>query len=114
MGVPDGEGTQTLTGLDCYCLRCSLLHQGGTQNPRRQYVRFIFVEPNPKVSVDCTLINGAFTIDVVRFCQRVVNSVEEWLAARENTDRFKTNYAKFMRRYPDGLSPFIAGCPIIT
>ena len=31
----------------------------------------------------------------------------------ENTDLYKKNYNKFMKRYPHGLEPYIVGVPVI-
>ena len=103
-----------LDGEDCYYFRCSLLHQGSSQHPRSNYSRVLFVEPTATTIVShCNILNNALNIDVRIFCNDIVEGVEEWLKEVEKTDRYKRNYSKFMRRYPDGLKPYIIGVPVI-
>ena len=103
-----------LSGADCYKFRCSLLHQGSSQHPKNKYSRVLFVEPSATTNVfHNNIMNDALNIDVRIFCQDIINGVNQWLQKVENTDLYKTNYDKFMRRYPDGLKPYIVGVPVI-
>lgn len=103
-----------LTGEDCYCFRCSLWRQRADIAPRGRFSRILFVEPT---AVDdtfhCKIIQEALNIDVRVFCQDIIRGVEKWLDEKENTELYKTNLAKFIRRYPDGLPPYIVGVPVI-
>jgi hypothetical protein len=103
-----------LTGDACYRFRCSLLHQGTTQHPKSPYSRIIFIEPGAIAGTfHYNVLNDALNIDVGLFCREMVVGAREWLAAVEGADRFKANYDKFARRYPNGLAPYIVGAPVI-
>ena len=104
-----------LSGNDCYFFRCSLLHQGSSQHPNNSYKRVLFVEPSATTNVfHNNIMNDALNIDVRIFCNDMITGAEEWLKENEETDLFKKNYDKFMRRYPNGLSPYIVGVPVIS
>jgi hypothetical protein len=103
-----------LTGDACYRFRCSLLHQGSTQHPKSPYSRILFVEPGTAAGTfHYNVMNDALNIDVKEFCREMIAAAREWLDAVESTERFKTNYDKFARRYPDGLKPYFVGVPVI-
>ena len=59
-------------------------------------------------------MNDALNIDVRIFCNDLISGAEKWLEENENTDLYKKNYDKFMRRYPHGLPPYIVGVPVIS
>ena len=103
-----------LSGDDCYYFRCALLHQGSSQHPKSGYARILFLEPGATSNVlHCNVLNDALNIDVRIFCQDIIDGVRTWLGKVEGTPRFNTNMAKFIRRYPQGLSPYIGGVPVI-
>ncbi len=104
-----------LSGIDCYKFRCSLLHQGSSQHPESNYSRVLFVEPSATPNIfHNNIMNNALNIDVSIFCQDIIDGVNLWLKEVEDTELFKKNYNKFMRRYPKGLEPYIVGIPIIS
>jgi len=104
-----------LGGDDCYFFRCSLLHQGRSQHPNNTYKRVLFVEPSATTNVfHNNIMNDALNIDVRIFCSDMIAGAEKWLEENEETELFKKNYDKFMRRYPNGLSPYIVGVPVIS
>ncbi|MCH8208557.1 MAG: hypothetical protein IIA62_05835 [Nitrospinae bacterium] len=103
-----------LSGKDCYFFRCSLLHQGSSQHPRSNYKRVLFVEPSATTNVfHNNIVNDALNIDVRVFCNDIISGAEKWLGENEETKLFKKNYDKFMKRYPNGLKPYIVGVPVI-
>jgi hypothetical protein len=103
-----------LDGDACYRFRCSLLHQGTTHHPKSAFSRIIFIEPHTTTNtVHNCILNDALCIDLQIFCREVIAGVRAWLDQVENADPFKTNYEKFVRRYPGGLKPYIAGVPVI-
>ncbi len=110
------RGNQILSGEDCYRFRCSLLHQGSSQHRKSSYSRVLFVEPSLNdVVMHCNVFDGTvLNLDVRIFCTDLIKSVEEWLNQVENTQQYQTNYDKFMRRYPQGLPPYIVGVPVIS
>lgn len=52
-------------------------------------------------------MNGALNIDVNIFCRDIINGVNSWLSKVESTQLYKDNFDKFIRRYPNGLTPYI-------
>lgn len=104
----------SLTGEDCYQFRCSLLHQGSLRSRKGKYSRLIFVEPSATTNVfHNNVLNDALNIDIRIFCNDIAAGVTRWLDEVETTDRFKTNFDKCVRRYPEGLSPYIVGLPVV-
>ncbi len=104
-----------LTSDDCYRFRCSLLHQGRSQHPMSNYSRIIFVEPTTTTNVfHCNVLNDALNLDVRIFCRDILTGAEVWLQEYEGTEIYKKNYDKFMKRYPEGLAPYIGGVPVIS
>lgn len=108
-----GSG-QVITGEDCYAFRCSLLHQGTSQSPKSRYGRVFFVEPrDSRATMHCNVHNDALNIDLRIFCEDIIAGAMQWLDEVEGTPTFERNYNKFMRRYPNGLAPFVVGFPVI-
>ncbi|MBD2208213.1 hypothetical protein H6G33_38195 [Calothrix sp. FACHB-1219] len=107
-----------LTGEDCYYFRCSLLHEGSSESQRSSYKKILFVEPDTCnfKGHDCTQTSESGTyllIDVKEFCIDIIEGTKEWLDKVEETEPYKTNYEKFIRRYPNGYPPIVIGCPVI-
>ena len=104
-----------MNGDDCYYFRCSLLHQGSSQHNKSNYKRVLFVEPSATTNIfHNNVINDALNIDVKIFCNDLIGGAEKWLEENENTDLYKKNYDRFMKRYPNGLPPYIVGIPVIS
>jgi hypothetical protein len=104
-----------LSGEECYEFRCSLLHQGQLRPRKGRYSRMVFVEPAATTNVlHNNIINDALNIDVRLFCKDMIDSAIQWLDQVEGTALFKTNFEKFVRRYPTGLAPYIGGVPVIA
>ena len=108
-------GTATLTGEVCYFYRCAVLHQGRAQHPKLGYSKILFVEPEATTNVfHNNVLNDALNIDVSIFCNDIIEAANTWFKEVENSDNYKNNYPHFMQRYPTGLSPYIAGVPVIA
>ncbi len=104
-----------LDGPTCYQFRCSMLHQGSTTNPNSRYSRIVFVEPGSTNSVlHCNVMNRALNLDVGVFCSAIITGAQNWLSSASNNPLFQTNYNNFVRRYPNGLPPYIIGVPVIS
>lgn len=103
-----------MDGEACYRFRCSLLHQGTTQHPKSAFSRIIFIEPHTTTNkIHNCIINDALCIDLMLFCSEVIAGARAWLSQAENTELFKANYEKFVCRHPNGLTPYIAGVPVV-
>lgn len=101
-------------GEDCYNFRCSLLHQTASAHPKGKFSRILFVEPTAIDSdLHCRIVEGALVLDVRIFCQEIIKGAEKWLEEKEKTELFQKNMAKFIRRYPEGLPPYVTDMPVI-
>jgi hypothetical protein len=108
------EPMNPLTGQACYHFRCSMLHQGSSQNPNGQFARIIFVEPGASTgTVHASVANDALIIDLPMFCQEVIRGTRRWLDSVQGSPKFEANYERFARRHPEGLPPYIGGVPVI-
>lgn len=107
--------TGSMTGDDCYGLRCALLHQGRLGPHRGSYSRVLFVEPGSTgITMHNNVIDDALNIDVRVFVDDVVSSAYAWLSTAEQTPEYVANFPNFMQRYPLGLPPYIGGVPVIA
>ena len=104
-----------LDGDTCYLFRCSLLHQGLTNHINSRYSRILFIEPRTTSNIlHNNIMQDALNIDVNIFCQDIIASAREWLKEVKDTDQFKINFEKFVKRHPTGLAPYIKGVPVIS
>lgn len=119
-----GKCSTHLDGHSCYKFRCSLLHQGSTQDSseynKSKFSRILFLEPS-KNSPFCFHDNifGSnnelvLNIDVITFCKGMITAVREWYEEVNSIEPFISNYNNFVKRYPTGLSPYITGLPVIS
>ena len=109
---------QGLSPGDLYRFRCSMLHQGSGHHRGDELERVMFVEPGTGLKVSSTKmvdIGGGSThvIDLVDFCAAITAAARFWLAANAATSRIATNLEKFIKRYPNGVAPFVVGTPVI-
>lgn len=107
-----------LTGEDCYYFRCSLLHEGSSESQRSSYKKILFVEPDSCnfQGHNCTHTSELGTyllIDIKDFCIDIIEGAKEWLDKVEGSEPYKSNYEKFIKRYPGGFPPVVIGCPVI-
>ena len=110
-----GKCSSNLDGFACYKFRCSSLHQGTTQDNRTGYSRVLFLEPiNKNMVLHDNVFNDALNIDLNIFCLSMIEAVEEWQYQMRDNPNFIKNYKTFMRRYPNGLSPYVVGVPVIS
>jgi hypothetical protein len=104
-----------LDGDACYRFRCSMLHQGTSQHPKSPFSRIMFIEPSTTTTVvHYGRMNDALCIDLNLFCREVISGARLWLLTAESTPKFVKNYERFVRRYPNGLAPYIGGVPVVS
>lgn len=106
--------THKPTAEECYLLRCSFLHQGTTSHPKSPYARIVFTEPCGTMLVHRNILNDALNLDVGEFVREVVGAARGWQAAASQTPEYQTNIGTMIRRYPEGLPPYIRGLPVIA
>jgi hypothetical protein len=88
--TPGKSPTGSLSGKDCYALRCSFLHQGlsdiAHQRARDVVSRFLFVAPTGKVIAHFNKVNDALQLQVDIFCEDICKGVEEWVREKLSKD----------------------------
>lgn len=102
-----------LTGEQCYAYRCGILHQGRANHNNLGYSRIIFIEPGLPMCFHRNVLNNAYNIDLRIFCSDVIAGVRAWLTDVQHHANFQKNYEHLMKRYPEGLPPYIVGIPVI-
>lgn len=99
-----GKEVVFLSGQDCYRYRCSVLHQarstlhGGTAG----YKRIMFVRSETDSPRRCSRVNDAIVINVVTFCRDIVEAARAWIARKEGTQPFDSNWSRLLKNRPEG------------
>jgi hypothetical protein len=76
-----------LSGLECYTLRCKLLHQGRAKAGAGRYKNgFAFVQPGPKGQVDHLRVENQtkLVLDVSCFATEMQHAARRWMNALES------------------------------
>lgn len=108
------DGQTSLSGEDCYMLRCASVHQGRLTHPQATFEGVIFIEPGAtNIVMHNNLINGYLNIDVRQFVIDIIQSSLDWFDATRGTPNFETNFKNSMRWHPNGFGP-IGGIPVIA
>lgn len=109
------HGNCSISGDDCYYFRCSYVHQNSTQHPKSSYSRILFLAPIDKsIILHNNIMFGALNIDVNIFCRNIIKSVRNWQKTVETNENYRRNYSNLIKLYPNGLSPYIVGIPVIS
>lgn len=106
-------GVITLRGVDAYQFRCSMLHQARMNHPNSAYTRILFVEPNKQITLHNNVLNDALNIDIQIFVNDVATSAEQWLTSVARDPAVERNLEMIVRRYDNGIPPYIVGLPVI-
>lgn len=101
-----------LTGEQCYAYRCGVLHQGRSSHEQLGYSKIIFIEPSPNRVLHRNTLNDAYNIDLGIFCNDITSAVREWLSSVSSNIHFQNNYPDFLKRYEQGIPPYIVGMPV--
>lgn len=116
------SSNENISSEDCYYFRCSMLHEGQTQHSKSNFKRIMFIEPGHPYSNMLNNIsfimnpNDKPTIDINlnTFCTDMITSVKNWWLNYQNDPVVQNNYKNMVKRYPNGLPPYIVGVPIIS
>ena len=104
----------SMSAEDAYYFRCSIVHQGSTQNPASSYQRIFFVEPTAPALMHGNQFNNTLNIYLRIFCFGVVASVRKWMQVVAGTEPYLTNSNNLLRRRPEGLPPYVVWVPVIA
>ena len=97
-----------LTAMDCYKLRCGVLHQGRYGHPQMQYARVVFTLPDPRrIRSHNNIANDALNLDAFTFCKDMAQCVHAWFQANQNNASVKKNLPLLVQFYPNGFPPFV-------
>lgn len=106
------------TGKNCWNYRCSCLHSGQSEAKDAKgkgYSRVFFLVPGKTtVLMHDNVINDMYNIDIVTFCNQMIEGVRKWEKVAKETELFQRKYELLMRVRPDGFPPYIVGTPVIT
>ena len=104
-----------LTAVDCWSLRCGVLHQGRMGHPKSQYARVIFTMDAPRGGVfHNNVVNDALNLDARTFCSDVIAAARQWYANNSQTPSVVNNVERLVKLRPEGLPPYMVGMPVIT
>lgn len=109
---------QNLSGQNCYFFRCGMLHEGKMEHENLEFSKIIFLEPNDMIICKGNIYecNGkkVLNIDVVSFCNEIINCTLEWWKNNKDDEIVKKNYETIVKYHVNGLEPFVVGIPIIA
>lgn len=101
----------TLRPEDLWKMRCGLLHQGRLE--AKEYSSILFALPNDKgVHIHNNTINDALNLDLVTFCNTVLDAIEAWWNL--NATREPSNAKFLIRRRTNGLMPIMDGVTVLS
>jgi hypothetical protein len=104
-----------MTALDCYKLRCGVLHQGRCGHPQMQFSRVIFTLPDPaRNQIHNNITRGPLNLDAVLFCQEVMAAVRQWFVAKANDPNVLANLPRLVQLHPRALPPHVIGVAVIA
>lgn len=99
---------------DCWNLRCSLLHQGRSDNPNSEVERVIFTLPHrDQIVLHNNRIDKVVQIDLVGFCLAMSAAARRWFDATKENETVRRNLERLVRHYPDGFPGRFAGVEAI-
>ncbi|RZN21130.1 hypothetical protein CWO90_33560 [Bradyrhizobium sp. Leo121] len=123
----------SLEGADLARLRGGVLHQGHFGHPKSKFNRVIFLGPESPIkahdvimtvtddvsfggmsAMDLRLAGRILHLDVLRFCQTIIDGAKNWILAKTGDPFVERNLANLVRYRPDGLPPFSYGVPTIA
>ena len=105
---------------DFYRLRCGVVHQGILGPQGMQYSRIVFTLPGHARMHACIsrdnagVIESALQLDAISFCRDLMESVNEWYAAKQNDANVQKNLPRLLQFRPNGLPPHFVGLPVIA
>lgn len=107
-----------LPGERAYAFRNSLLHQGSMRHERRPTDRILVCEPGERfqghqVTMDRSDGERVHIFGAVELVADIVQAAREWSEAHRDDDLVVKNLDRFVRRHPDGVSPFVIGSAVI-
>jgi hypothetical protein len=104
---------------DVYYLRCGIAHQAKFSHRKMKYDRIFFTLKHPKGKywsfpkvhkhrkIQEKDRGESFSTDLKRFCDDVIDSVDEWYAHKKNDSNVISNVNHLVQFYPHGLLDYL-------
>lgn len=106
-----------IDGNDIYEIRCSILHQGKSShdNTSRRHKRILFQIPTPtNIVLHNNIINDAYNVNIEVFIGDIIKGFNKWYSQEKENINVIKNLEKTVKYYPQGISPYIVGVPLIS
>lgn len=123
-----------LTGDDLCNLRGGVLHKGRFEHQKARFNRVMFIGPELQIKVvrdiiitvapdvkfggvpvaDMRLAGKILEVDLIYFCQSIMQAARNWAIANANTPNVQRNLPNLVRYRPEGFPPFSIGVPTVT
>lgn len=110
---------EKISADDLYYLRCGVAHQAQFSHQAIKYDRIFFTLKHPKGKywsfgkvhehrkIQKTDRGQSYSTDLKRFCENVIDSVDEWFAHKTNDANVKNNIGHLVQFYPHGLLDYM-------
>lgn len=89
-----------LHGEDCYALRCSYLHEGGSnieeQRAQKALEDFHFITPIGGMYVHCNQVNNMLQLQVDVFCLQIADAVDAWMEHVKDDEDIQTRLSSLL------------------
>lgn len=102
-----------VTGEDLWSMRCGVLHNGRFGDLKHNVARVVFTLPGGMTFTNCRA-NDAYLYSVVEFCRNFCGAAFRWYEINKDEPTVIANAARMMQYYPEGLSPYVGGMPVIA
>jgi len=104
-----------VTAIDCYSIRCGVVHQGKFGHPGSQYSRVIFTLPDPgRNTFHKNIINDALNLDPIIFCRDMISIVRLWYEIAQSDPIVQKNLPDVVQVRLGGIAPYIVGLAVIS
>lgn len=114
------EYADALSGEDAHRMRSGFLHQARSTRSDMAWRQIAFGIGGPtQLLMRGNAINGVslpdtYLIDLIQFCQAMVEKARAWLLLRQDDANLKTNLPRVVRRRPEGMPPLFSGLTVIA
>jgi hypothetical protein len=124
---------KNLDGEDLFRIRGGVLHQGHFEHPKSKFDRIMFIAPDSRIKAhdvvthvaegvsfggidakELRLSGDLLQLDVVRFCESIIDAARKWAASKEADLHVQKNLPNLVRYRPNGLPPFSVGVPTVA
>ncbi len=104
-----------VTSDDIYYLRCGLAHQGRLGHRGLKFKRIFFtLRSRDGFFAHCNIFDGALNLDLLMFCNDMIDAVNAWFADGQKNKSVKKNLGQLIQYRQHGFTQIIPGVDIPT